>query len=894
METKKGMDSESVLKTEHYRAMGHLDTAFKLYPGLSLENLTRGVAHLLDVEFAGVWFFRDDCRDIFCKILYCKGKDGYEKDLVVNTSRYPVFFRILREKQALVIDDASGCADMEPGHYLDNSAPRAAIFVPVWIDRTIIGIVSLEHAGKSRHWTSMEKGLGSLVADIITLLVRTSLQFNVENIDFLDHLPGIMYRCICDHELNIEFVSEGCFLLTGYHPLELKEKRISYPDIIHPVDRDRVLNEIEYKRKRGLPYSAEYRIITADEQVKWVWEQGRALDVSPEGTTVLDGYIMDISDLKKTEEDFRSAKQWLRTIFNHVNDAIFIHDMNGRIIDVNDKMLEMYGVDRAEALAGKVQDEFTGSKDSEEKLFRYWRGVLDGNRQFFRWKARRPGDGSTFDVEVLLTKLEFGGQDAIMAAVRDITAYKNAEEALRQSEERYKEILSSIEELYLEVDLAGNITFCNEAACRMLGYSREELLGINYRKLHLDPEKVYKAFNLVFRTGKADKGYTMELICKDGSMIYIELSISLIKDKDGKFIGFRGVGRDATKRKQFEEKLKYISMHDQLTGLYNRAYMERELRRLEGKEGCQVSIILVDLDGLKLINDTMGHKKGDELLKKCAGILKQSIRGSDILARFGGDEFAIILPYTGEQAAELVRQRIRAVFEEFNERYPDIHLGVSMGVATSSMDEGSLEDTFNEADDYMYQEKLYRSAEAHEKIAASILKKLDDLDYISTGHAERLEEMSIKLGERFDLSSRQLKDLAILAQAHDVGKISVPGEILFKEQPLTDAEWKIIRAHAEKGYRIARSIPTLARVADLILRHHERWDGTGYPIGLKGSNIPIECRILSIVDAYDVMTHDRPYRKALSTEQAVAELRRCAGTQFDPVIVEEFIGIIEK
>ncbi len=142
---------------------------------------------------------------------------------------------------------------------------------------------------------------------------------------------------------------------------------------------------------------------------------------------------------------------------------------------------------------------------------------------------------------------------------------------------------------------------------------------------------------------------------------------------------------------------------------------------------------------------------------------------------------------------------------------------------------GSLEDTFNEADDYMYQEKLYRSAEAHEKIAATILYKLDDLDYITAGHAERLKELSIKLGTKFELSSRQLKDLVILAQAHDVGKISIPKDVLFKEQPLTEAEWKIIRAHAEKGYRIARSIPTLATVADLILRHHERWDGTGYP-----------------------------------------------------------------
>jgi len=174
----------------------------------------------------------------------------------------------------------------------------------------------------------------------------------------------------------------------------------------------------------------------------------------------------------------------------------------------------------------------------------------------------------------------------------------------------------------------------------------------------------------------------------------------------------------------------------------------------------------------------------------------------------------------------------------------------------------------------------------------TLLLTLAEKDHISGGHASRLQELALKLGRRMGINSSQLVDLSLFAQVHDLGKVGIPDRILFKPGKLTQEEWEVMKLHPEKGYRIAISSQDLSTVADLILRHHERWDGKGYPLGLEKTEIPIECRILSILDAYDAMTNDRPYSKARSHSEALKEIERCAGTQFDPQIVEEFIKML--
>jgi diguanylate cyclase (GGDEF)-like protein len=343
-----------------------------------------------------------------------------------------------------------------------------------------------------------------------------------------------------------------------------------------------------------------------------------------------------------------------------------------------------------------------------------------------------------------------------------------------------------------------------------------------------------------------------------------------------------------------EKRLVYLSTHDPLTGLYNRVFFEEELDRLEKGRSFPVSIIVCDLDGLKVANDVLGHKQGDELLRRAAQVIAGCVRGSDVVARVGGDEFAVILPQADRKVAEEVVERITESVERDNAQHPDLPLSVSVGAATAEDASRPLREVYAEADDAMYRDKLAREADPHRAVVRVLKAALAVKDYVAQGHTERVKKLACMLGEAVGLTRSDLDTLRLLADIHDVGKLGVPEHILFKPSPLTREEWEEVRRHPEVGYRLALSSPELAPVAELIRQHHERWDGKGYPRGLRGEEIHVLSRILAIADAYDAMTSERPYRPALSREEALEELKRCAGTQFDPHLVEVFVKLLDE
>lgn len=342
--------------------------------------------------------------------------------------------------------------------------------------------------------------------------------------------------------------------------------------------------------------------------------------------------------------------------------------------------------------------------------------------------------------------------------------------------------------------------------------------------------------------------------------------------------------------KQLSEGIvRHLSFTDKVTGLYNRAFFEEELHRLDTPRNLPLSIIVGDVNGLKLINDVFGHQEGDLYLKKAAGVLHDCCRKGDIIARWGGDEFALLLPLTPAPTAENICQRIKTACSQTDKQ--PIELSIATGFATKERAEQDIMRIFQQADELMYNHKLLENKDTRSAFILSLENKLISTTQESLEHTIRIREMSVMLGSALDLQESELERLALLGSLHDIGNIALPEGLLKKIGPLSPQEWESIKKHCEIGYRIVQFTPELAVIAEDILSHHEHWDGSGYPLGLKGKQIPLAARILSIADAFDVITRGRIYKDPRSPEEAREEIKKYAGTQFDPKLVEVFLNL---
>ncbi len=281
-----------------------------------------------------------------------------------------------------------------------------------------------------------------------------------------------------------------------------------------------------------------------------------------------------------------------------------------------------------------------------------------------------------------------------------------------------------------------------------------------------------------------------------------------------------------------------------------------------------------------------------KILDKIACILNKSFRKDDIVARWGGDEYSIILPNTNLKKALKILDRVKVNLRR--ESTQTLPLSIAFGVATKNDKAQKIADILKEAEDKMYRHKLIEGQSTHSAIISSLEKALEERDYETEEHVRRMKDMAAGLGRKMELPEEKIDELTLLAALHDIGKISIADSIILKPRSLNAEEWKAVKKHPQVGYRIAESSAELAPIAKGILYHHERWDGKGYPKGLKGKDIPLISRIITIVDSYDAMTNDRPYRNALSKEEAIEEIRKCSGTQFDPKLAKMFIDIVNK
>jgi diguanylate cyclase (GGDEF)-like protein/PAS domain S-box-containing protein len=466
---------------------------------------------------------------------------------------------------------------------------------------------------------------------------------------------------------------------------------------------------------------------------------------------------------------------------------------------------------------------------------------------------------------------------------------------LHESEEKYEILFANSPDAYLIIT-DGVFSDCNKAAEEMFKSKRHEILGKTPGNISppVQPNGKYSPESSMENIETAlQKGhFTFEWVhCRPGGdQFWVEVSLSPMYIR-GRQLLFAAC-RDITDRKSVEEKINFMSYHDSLTGLYNRRYLEEEMKRLDTARQLPISLIMADLNGLKLVNDTYGHRTGDQMLRLAADILKSACREEDILVRWGGDEFIILLPQTSKEEALEIGKRINDFYKDASVK--NIPVSIALGVSAKQSPEYSIRKLLKEAEDNMYKVKLTESRSTKSAVLGALLKALAAKSFETNTHTGNMQEIALKIGREMNLPESELRRLTLLITLHDIGKINIPEEILTKESPLTAEEWEIIRKHPEIGYRIALATEEFAHVAEDVLSHHERWDGSGYPRGLKGLQITMLARITAVADAFEVMTNGRPYKKAMSPDAAIEELKRSSGSHFDPTVVETFLSIIEN
>jgi diguanylate cyclase (GGDEF)-like protein len=336
-------------------------------------------------------------------------------------------------------------------------------------------------------------------------------------------------------------------------------------------------------------------------------------------------------------------------------------------------------------------------------------------------------------------------------------------------------------------------------------------------------------------------------------------------------------------------EIEFISFHDELTGLYNRRFFDEELKRYDNPRSYPITIVMADLNGLKLVNDAFGHLAGDEYLQLAGQLFSEESRSTDVVARWGGDEFAIIMPNSDQTAAKALINRMQERIQDTSFEFGEI--SIAFGYDTKNSLDIDITTTFQHAEEMMYYDKNEIIGSVRSATINTILETLFQKSKEIKKHSERVSIIASEIAKKMNLPMTKINDIKTMGRLHDIGKIIIDSSILEKTTNLTEKEWNIIKQHPLTGSKMLAMTQEYTRLSPGVLHHHEQFDGNGYPNGIKGSEIPIESRIIAVADAYDAMISERPYKKTcLTKEEARIELLRCAGSQFDPKVISVFVN----
>ncbi len=690
-------------------------------------------------------------------------------------------------------------------------------------------------------------------------------------------------------------VNQGFINISGFSRDEVIGKSAFELNLYsNPDDRRQIIKALHEK---GCCNNVEVSFIRKDRSVFSALVSAKIIKLND--VTYIFSNTRDITEYKNAEKAVNENLIKFQSLFEHMSSGAAVYKVlndgsKGKdyiVQDFNKVSLQIEGKEKSDVI-GKSLYDLRPNIDQYGLIQVFQRVWMTGNSEIFPVKLYI--DDNFYNCyENHVFKLPTG---EIVAVYDDVTEIKQAEQALHESEIRLKEAQNMAHLGNWELDIKTKTISASEESFNIYGLKHstkylplddvKRVVFPEYRKM-MDDRLIglitkQEEYNVEFKIKKADTGEDR----------FIHSIAALQFDDTGKACKVVGTIQDITERKRTEERLRHMSYHDLLTDLYNRRFFEEELKKLDSKENLPLTVVMADINGLKLVNDSFGHAAGDQLLKKVAETIKTSCRAHDVIARLGGDEFVIILPKTNSVETQQFINRMKERISK--ERADNIELSVSFGYDSKVSEQQSIANILASAENHMYRHKLFERSSMRSKTTDIIMNTLFEKSKRESLHSKRVSALCQSIAVKMDFVKDDVGQIKIAGLIHDIGKIGTDEKILNKPEDLSEYERKEIQKHPETGWRILVSTSEFSELASFVLAHHERWDGSGYPNKLKGEEIPLESRIIAVADAYDAMTGERSYHNGLSIEEAVAEIKQCSGTQFDPRIARIFVEDVLK
>jgi diguanylate cyclase (GGDEF)-like protein/PAS domain S-box-containing protein len=576
----------------------------------------------------------------------------------------------------------------------------------------------------------------------------------------------------------------------------------------------------------------------------------------------------------------------LRSLLDNSPSPIVIINENGSIVEESAVAKKILGLPE-EVVSGEDTPQ-TAPPVIQEKVLQIL-SQSPGNGQFlegidvFEFKGnRRHFESRLFPIHNPDQNERLFGYLAI-----DVTDRILAEHALKESEEKYSSYIENAPYGIFVANKRGQYVEVNRFGLELTGYSEEQFKKMSISDI--TAEESLESAMYKFEELKSSGYMRTELkyIHGDGSIRW--WTVDAVKLSEDRYLCF---SIDITEKKAQIDKIEYLSYHDPLTGLYNRRFFEEEFRRLDTERNLPLSIIMGDVNDLKLTNDVFGHTSGDELLNKAAEVLKNTCRADDIIARWGGDEFVILLPKTSVDETEKLIARIKNEFA--GEQIQAIKVSMSLGCDAKQNTVDDIMHVLNRAEGKMYQSKTLEWEKVRSEAISAIITTLHRNSTREKDHSQSVSELCQELGRALDLDEVEILKLKEAGFLHDIGKVVLAPRLLNESNQLNSQEWDEMRVHPTIGYRILSTLDDTMDLAKAVLAHHEHWDGSGYPKGLKEDEIPLTARIIAVVESYDRMVNRANVERAVERREAIEELKSNAGNKYEPAVVAAFIQMMEK